>query len=653
MRLKVSVSSVDNSDIPSSTRGRTTASRCTTHTAGQHKRPARRAPIATVLANDSDDPLAGRVRGALDTLRSLHWGHWLFAALSLLVTIVAALSVGAAEDARADRFFGGELERTVDLLTDRLQRYEDLLWASVAKIAAVDRPLAHAEWLALLDRLVNTDEYPAITGSAVGFAVASEDLSAFIEERRRERPGYTVWPEGEATVHLPLAYARPDEIQRRFEGIDATHNPPRRATILRAARLNAVSATTPMAIDTSGELDFVLLAPFYRNHEVPAPPLREKRLAGWIGISIRVRSLLEGILAENRRDIRIRLSDGDMVIYDERNAARGNFDPDPLERARAEIAVYGRSWWLDAESALTFRREFGGGAAWVVLAAGLLIDALLFSLLVMLSRTKARAESAAAHATRSLRAKEKALARTNEERQGFAHLIAQGLTMPLRDIGTLAAHVRVDLDRPFDASTRREIRSNLVKVHQEAAYTAALIDGVLSYYNPPGLEEMPERCELGELLEGVSRRLELDRSRLRRGGEVGVLSARRTCLEQALTQLIDNAFAHHPDPGHAHVTVSTESRGKFVRFYIADDGLGIDPSHHERIFELLHTVRSRSTTPRAGVGLPIVRRIVERTGGTISVRSALGEGSTFVVDWPREQDTNAGEETVPPERRAA
>ena len=481
-------------------------------------------------------------------MRSLHWGHWLFAALSLLVTIVASLSVGAAEDARAERSFRGEIERTVDLLTDRLQRYEDLLWTSVAKIASEERELEHGEWLAFSTRLANTVEHPAISGSAIGFAVAPENLPAFIEAQRRERPGFSVWPEGEASIHLPLVYAWPEAVQRRFEGNDVAQDPSRRTTLLRAAQLNAVSANAPMSVDASDVRDLVILAPFYRFGEVPTRSLREKRFAGWIGVSIRVQRLLDGILAEDRRDIRIRLSDDGTVIHDERDDARGDVDRNPLKRAEVDIAVYGRTWQLDAESTLAFREEFGGGAAWIVFAAGLLIDALLFSLFLMISCTKARADRAAEQATRSLRAREQALAQTNEERQGFAHLIAHGLTMPLRDIGTLAARVRADLDTPPDASSTRVIRSNLVRVNQEAARTAALIDGVLNYHNLSGLEAAPERCELGELLEGVSQRLALDESQLQREGDVDVLSARRTCLEQALTQLIDNAFAHHPDP---------------------------------------------------------------------------------------------------------
>ena len=590
-------------------------------------------------------------------MRSLHWGHWLFAALSLLVTIVASLSVKTAEEARAERYFENEIERTVDLLTDRLQRYEDLLWTGVAKIASVEREFEHAEWLTFADRLANTADYPAITGSAIGFAVAPEDLPVFVEAQRRERPGFSVWPEGEASVHLPLVYAWPEEVQRRFEGTDVAHTPSRRATLLRAARLNAVSAHPPMAVDASGERDLVILAPFYRNGDVPPRSLLEARFAGWIGVSIRVPRLLEGgILAEDRRDIRIRLSDDGTVIHDERDITHGDVDSDPLKRARVDIAVYGRTWQLDAESTLAFREEFGGGAAWIVFAVGLLIDALLFSLLLMLSCTKARADRAAERATRSLRAQQKALARTNEERQGFAHLIAHGLTMPLRDIGTLAVRVRADLDTPPDASRIREIRSNLVRVNQEAGRTVALIEGVLSYHNLSGLEEAPERCELEELLEGVSRRLALDRSQLRREGDVDVLSARRTGLEQALAQLIDNAFAHHPDPERAHVTVSAKGHGEFVRFHVADDGLGIDPVHHERIFEPLHTVHPRPTTTNAGVGLPIVRRIVECAGGTVSVRSTLGTGSTFVIDWPREQDASVGGidgDDASPERKAA
>lgn len=106
-----------------------------------------------------------------------------------------------------------------------------------------------------------------------------------------------------------------------------------------------------------------------------------------------------------------------------------------------------------------------------------------------------------------------------------------------------------------------------------------------------------------------------------------------------MRHVIDNAFTHHPDPGRARVTVSADELDRFIRISVADNGIGIASIHHERIFELLHTLRSQARADGVGVGvgvgLSIARKIVVLFGGELSVRSSLGNGATFIIDWPK------------------
>ena len=105
-------------------------------------------------------------------------------------------------------------------------------------------------------------------------------------------------------------------------------------------------------------------------------------------------------------------------------------------------------------------------------------------------------------------------------------------------------------------------------------------------------------------------------------------------VEQAIANLIDNAI-NYSDPG-SRVRVAGEAHGTMVAVEVTDDGQGIDESHLERIFERFYRVdkaRSRELGG-TGLGLAIVKHIARSHGGTVSVESAVGQGSTFTLELP-------------------
>jgi signal transduction histidine kinase len=101
-----------------------------------------------------------------------------------------------------------------------------------------------------------------------------------------------------------------------------------------------------------------------------------------------------------------------------------------------------------------------------------------------------------------------------------------------------------------------------------------------------------------------------------------------------LRNLVSNAIKHHDKPSGT-VLISSAVREEMVEFVVADDGPGIDPIFHERIFQMFQTLRPRDQVEGSGMGLAVVQKIIESVGGTISVESELGKGSTFHFTWPR------------------
>jgi signal transduction histidine kinase len=105
-------------------------------------------------------------------------------------------------------------------------------------------------------------------------------------------------------------------------------------------------------------------------------------------------------------------------------------------------------------------------------------------------------------------------------------------------------------------------------------------------------------------------------------------------LEQVFTNLISNAVKY-TQHASAKITISSDEFAEFYRFSIKDNGLGIDPEYHKKIFEIFQTLREKNEIESTGVGLAIVKKIIDEQRGTIMVNSVPGEGSEFVFTWQK------------------
>lgn len=108
-----------------------------------------------------------------------------------------------------------------------------------------------------------------------------------------------------------------------------------------------------------------------------------------------------------------------------------------------------------------------------------------------------------------------------------------------------------------------------------------------------------------------------------------------------LANLLGNAIKHHHDRDSLKVRVGVREDGDFYEFAITDNGPGTEPRYHARIFEAFQTLQSRDDIESTGIGLSVVKKIVELQGGSVRVDSDQGRGSRFTFRWPREADQDA------------
>jgi signal transduction histidine kinase len=113
------------------------------------------------------------------------------------------------------------------------------------------------------------------------------------------------------------------------------------------------------------------------------------------------------------------------------------------------------------------------------------------------------------------------------------------------------------------------------------------------------------------------------------------LQTDRLGLQQVLTNLFSNAVKYHGPGGTGRLRVSCHDAGRQYEFRVQDNGPGIAPEHHHKIFLLFQTLRDRHTAESTGIGLSIVKRLIDDHKGSIRVESALGQGATFIFTWPK------------------
>lgn len=222
-----------------------------------------------------------------------------------------------------------------------------------------------------------------------------------------------------------------------------------------------------------------------------------------------------------------------------------------------------------------------------------------------------------------------ALERSNKELDQFAYVASHDLKAPLRGITNLAQWIEDDLKEVMTDETREQMRLLTVRVHR----MEGLINGILDYSRAGRVREQPEDVEVGALLrETIELLSPAPPASIQVEGSMPVVHAERVPLQQVFLNLMSNALKHSMRPD-AWVKVRCSETDEAWEFSVADNGPGIAPEYHERIWGIFQTLRPRDQVEGTGIGLSVVKKIVEARGGSVRVESAVGQGATFFFTW--------------------
>jgi PAS domain S-box-containing protein len=231
---------------------------------------------------------------------------------------------------------------------------------------------------------------------------------------------------------------------------------------------------------------------------------------------------------------------------------------------------------------------------------------------------------------------EEALRTSNQELENFVYAISHDLQTPLRAIHGFADLL---LKRVKDKLEERE-RHFVERIQAGTQRMAFLINDLLEYSRIERIthpfEAVPMEEVLAEVLEDISVPLQQSHAAMRREGSLPVVWADRVRMVQVWTNLLTNAIKFAKPGAPPHVAVRHREDEREFTFLVQDDGIGIPPEFHARVFDLFRRLHTQEQYEGTGVGLAIVKRIVEFHKGRVWVESAEGRGSTFFFTIPKQ-----------------
>lgn len=247
------------------------------------------------------------------------------------------------------------------------------------------------------------------------------------------------------------------------------------------------------------------------------------------------------------------------------------------------------------------------------------------------------------------------LQRANDEIQRFAYIVSHDLRSPLVNVMGFTAELesagkqlarmmdRVEQQAPdlVDKEAQLAIREDLPEaigfIRTSTQKMDRLINAILRLSREGRRAITPEKLDMGALVQGIAdtHRHRLDECEIDFSivGRLPTITSDRLAVEQILGNIVDNAIKYMPPGRRGRIEIRGHSDGQRAIFEVADNGRGVDPKDHDRIFDLFRRSGAQDR-PGEGIGLAHTRALAYRLGGTIVVESELGRGATFRISLP-------------------
>ncbi|WP_438463922.1 CHASE domain-containing protein [Marinomonas sp. PE14-40] len=345
----------------------------------------------------------------------LHWYHWLVVVLSLVLTLSAWQVTSRLAEQKSQIQFNFQSDLLIELVKERMLKYEDALWAGVAAINSQKEAVNTKTWKAFAMALSIEEKYPGINGIGVIDYVAPDKLNDYLAEQRLLRPDYQIHPVHDKNEYWPITHIEPVKQNQKAVGLDMAHEKNRHTASIKARDTATAQITGPIILvqDAKKTPGFLFFAPYYKFVQPPnSIPLRRASFIANVYAPFIMEKLMQGTLKNENRLVNFKISDGADLLYDELQKNAKGYDKTPLFSKTLEVEMYGRNWSFEMQSTTLFRHQVSNDQPMMILIGGISIDIMLLILFIVLARSNKKAILYADEMTRELKVSEKKLTTT-------------------------------------------------------------------------------------------------------------------------------------------------------------------------------------------------------------------------------------------------
>jgi len=217
--------------------------------------------------------------------------------------------------------------------------------------------------------------------------------------------------------------------------------------------------------------------------------------------------------------------------------------------------------------------------------------------------------------------------KSNQELDKFAYVVSHDLKAPIRGIHNVVNWIEEDMGTELSP----QMKEYLKIIPDRTKRMENLINGLLDYARIRE-KSTPEQTDVAKLVKDIVEDI-VPRNFHVVIENLPVIYIQRLKLQQVFTNLISNAVKYNGRPD-GKITITGKELPNSYEFSVKDNGIGIDPEYHEKIFEIFQTLREKNEEQSTGIGLAIIKKIIEDQHCTIRVKSMPGKGAEFIFTWP-------------------
>lgn len=568
--------------------------------------------------------------------------RWPFAVLIVMIVLTGVAYTSDVRQQReiVQRRFDNRAAEIEQAITDRMDAYTEVLRGGLGLFYASDK-VRREEWRRYIATLSVDEVWPGIQGIGYAEFVRPEERAAYEQSIRAEGfPDFAIKPPGPREIYSSITFLEPfDERNRQAFGFDMYQQETRRAAMNLARDTGQVAVsgrvTLVQEITDDVQAGFLMYLPFFDADPLPEDvAARRSSIAGFVYSPFRVGNLMAGILGKGLPDVRLEIFDqgeldADRLMYD--SASPDERRHRSIFQHEMALDVGNRQWTMRVTSLPNLERAEGRIEEFLILGGGLALSFLVFGVLWSFATTRSRAQALANNMTLKLQESTEDLKRSNAELELFAYVASHDLKAPLRGIDHLASWIESDLG---DALTG-EPKQNMALMKGRIKRLEALLDDLLAYSRAGRADENAEPFTVEETARDLFDSVNSE-GRFKLHQEIGIKVLKFPGLDQILLNLFANTIKHHgEETGNAYLKVI--GTAQHLEIHYEDDGVGIPADQRERAFQMFQTLQPRDKVEGSGMGMAIIRKLVERHGGTVTCEDRPNgrSGVFFRIRWKR------------------